>query len=80
MSTKLVLPLLVVLPDKPGNPVTPITAGYTTYTCFYGDCYQVKLPALGHDDVLVGQSGMMYKTFKFQQKAKSIHTLYGYKK
>ena len=30
---------MLVLPDKPGNAVTPITAGYTTYTCDCGATY-----------------------------------------
>ena len=55
MSTKLVFPLLVVLPDKPGDPVTPITAGYTTYTCECGESYVDNLvDALGHNYVASG--------------------------
>ncbi len=36
---------------------TCLTAGYTVYTCSCGDSYTVDIPALGHNYVLVGQSG-----------------------
>jgi len=36
---------------------TCTTAGYTVYTCSCGDSYTVDIPALGHNYVLVGQSG-----------------------
>ena len=36
---------------------TCTTAGYTVYTCSCGDSYTVEIPALGHNYVLVGQSG-----------------------
>ena len=39
MPTKFVLPLLVILPDKPGDSVTTINSGYTTYTCECGNSY-----------------------------------------
>ena len=58
MSTKLALPLLVVLPDKPSDSVTRITADYTTYTCECGESYVDNLvEALGHNYV---QSGNVY--------------------
>jgi len=36
---------------------TCLTAGYTVYTCSCGDSYTVEIPALGHNYVLVNQSG-----------------------
>ena len=36
---------------------TCTTAGYTVYTCSCGDSYTVEIPALGHNYVLVDQSG-----------------------
>ncbi len=36
---------------------TCLTAGYTVYTCSCGDSYTVEIPALGHNYVLVNQTG-----------------------
>ena len=36
---------------------TCTTAGYTVYTCSCGDSYTVDIPALGHNYVLVNQTG-----------------------